>query len=313
VMREPRRIASLLPSGTEMLYGLGLGDRVVAVSHECDYPPEVAGKPRVTAACVMSGGDSRQIDDDVRQRLSSGTPLYELDAAMLADLAPDLIVTQAQCDVCAIRYEDVLDAVAHQPALKDAQVLALNPMSLSEIFEDILRVGQATGRGDQARQYVAELHGRVEAVRSATSGVLPDERPRVACIEWIEPLMLAGNWVPELIEIAGGECELTQPGRHSAYVEWGRLLEFDPEVIVLMPCGFDLERTTAETQTLTNCPGWYRIAATGHQQVWAVDGNAYFNRSGPRIVDSLELLAHLIHPELVPPPQGGQGLWRQFR
>ena len=309
----PQRIASLLPSGTEMLYGLGMGDRVVAVSHECDYPPQAAGKPRVTAACVLTEGGSRQIDDDVRRRMASRAPLYELDVMKLAELAPDLIVTQAQCDVCAIRYEDVVQAVASQPALRNTQVLALNPMSLGEILADILRVGQATGSEDQARQYLAELKGRVEAVRAATAGVLPDERPRVACIEWIDPLMLAGNWMPELIEIAGGECGLTRPGHHSPYVEWDRLLAFDPEVIVLMPCGFDLARTTAEAPSLKDCPGWYRIAATGHQRAWAVDGNAYFNRSGPRIVDSLELLAHLVHPELVPPPARGKGLWRQFK
>lgn len=297
-MTEPARIASLLASATEMLYGLGVGDRVVAVSHECDFPPEVRGKPRATFTNIAVGAPSGQIDAEVRQRLAAGSPLYEIDAAQLATLRPDLIVTQAQCDVCAVKYDDVLEVVRTQPALADTRVVALNPLCLADVFADIERVGEAVGRAAGARAYAARLKSRVEAVRQRTAAFPRARQPRVLCIEWLEPLMAAANWMPDLIELAGGVQSLTAAGRHSTYSAWDVLRAFDPEVIVVMPCGFDLARTTDESRLLRNLPGWSEVTAVRRGRVYAVDGNAYFNRAGPRLVDSLEILASLIHPEL---------------
>lgn len=289
-----KRIASLLASSTEILYGLGLGDCVVAVSHECDFPDEVRSKPRVTHTRVQAEASSRDIDEQVKAACAAGEALYQIDVAKLVELRPDLIVTQAQCDVCAVRYADVVSAVRDNAALSGTQIVSLNPMTLEGVFEDIVRVGEAAGVADRAAEYVRSLGARVEAVRAKSAGVAAERRPRVAAIEWIDPPMLGGNWMPELIELAGGRCDLVQAGRHSTFANWGEVAAFDPEVIVVMPCGFDLKRTMAEAPTLRSFPGWEKISAVRGGRVFAVDGNAYFNRSGPRLVDSLEILAALI-------------------
>jgi iron complex transport system substrate-binding protein len=309
---HPVRIASLLSSGTEMLYALGLGERVVAVSHECDYPAEVRHKPRVTFTRVAAEASSREIDDHVRSLAAQREPLYGIDVARLAALRPELIVTQAQCDVCAVRYEDVVQAVRETPELRGTQVIALNPATLGDIFADIVRVGRAAGCQDEAGRYVDSLGERVERIRGRTASLTAAGRPRVACIEWIDPLMLAGNWMPELIEIAGGQSGLTRPGHHSPYADWQTLAGYDPQVVLVAPCGFDLERTLAECQSEPF--QWRQLAAFRNGRAFAVDGNAYFNRSGPRMVDSLEILAHLIHPEWFgPPPLAGGGMpWRKL-
>lgn len=299
-MPPPQRIASLLASATEMLYGLGLGERVVAVSHECDWPAEVLHQPRVTRSRVDSQAASDAIDEQVKQMLAAGAALYEVDVEQLVRLAPELIVTQAQCDVCAVRYEDVLAIVAHEPALRETQVVALNPQSLEEVWSDIHRIAEAARVPEAAEAYVAGLQARVDRVRSTV--VTRSSTPRVALIEWTEPLMLSGNWLPEMVELAGGRHDLTQAGVHSPYVSWNDLRSYDPEVVLIMPCGFDVERTLKEAVSVTQQPGWKDLTAVQTGRVWAVDGNAYFNRSGPRLVDSLEILAHLIHPELFPPP-----------
>jgi iron complex transport system substrate-binding protein len=193
--------------------------------------------------------------------------------------------------------------VRKEPALRDTRVVSLNPLSLEDVFRDIERVGQAVDREARAGEYIAELKSRVEKIRHRTASLSPEQRPRVACVEWIEPLMLAANWMPDLIELAGGVQPFSMSGRHSVYNDWQQVVEFDPEVIVVMPCGFDLERTIAEAQTLTNVPGWSSMSAVRNGRVFAVDGNAYFNRSGPRVVDSLEILAHLFHPQLFSEPK----------
>ncbi len=296
----PQRIASLLAGGTEILYGLGLGERVVAVSHECDYPEEVRAKPRATFTNITVDATSRSIDEQVKSLTSTGAPIYSIDVELLASLRLDLIVTQSQCNVCAVSYNDVLAAVQTNPALRSTIVVALNPTTLEGVFEDILRVGEAAGCRKRAEEYVAELRGRVEAIRSKTAGLPASERPRVACIEWIEPVMIAANWMPEMVQIAGGQNGLTRPGAKSAYSHWDDVVAYNPEVIVVMPCGFDLPRTIEEAKALTSFPGWTNLAAVRNGRVYAVDGNAYFNRSGPRIVDSLEILAQLLHPGLFP-------------
>ncbi len=292
----PQRIVSMLASATEMLYGLGLGERVVAVSHECDWPRAALTKPRVTTSHVVSTASSQAIDDQVRELFQSGQALYGIDVPALIALQPDLIVTQAQCDVCAVAYEDVLRTVQSEPALRATQVVALNPQHFADVLSDIRRVSVACGCVDEGERYVARLSERIEAVRRVTASMNATERPRVACIEWIEPLMIAANWMPDLIDWAGGVQTLTRGGEHSGYTPWDNLIAFDPEKIVIMPCGFDLPRTWHEAECLRAKPHWQQITAVRQGEVYAVDGNAYFNRSGPRLVDSLEILARLLHP-----------------
>ena len=288
------RIVSLISAGTEMLYALGLGEQVVAVSHECDWPPECRDLPRVTWSNIDSTAGSDAIDRQVRRLMEAGKPLYQIDAAKIAELRPDLIVTQAQCDVCAVAYDDVLAAVKNSPALQRTQVLSLNPRSLSDVFNEMLQLGAAAGELQKATEVVDGLRMRVERIRSLTARFSQSDRPRVAIIEWTEPLMLAGNWVPELIDIAGGRCELTLSGPHSRVHTWEELMEFDPEVIVVCPCGFASDRSAIELDRLTVRPEWNSFSAVRNNQVFAVDGNAYFNRPGPRLVNSLELLNDLI-------------------
>jgi len=311
VMNTPRRIASLISSATEMLFLLGLGERVVGVSHECDFPPEIAGLPRLTRSLVDSDAASRAIDDRVRSLTMEQSALYTIDVERLAELRPDLIVTQAQCDVCAVRYDDVVAAVRDTPALRGAQIAALNPSRIADVLADIETLGHAAGVPQAASKAVADLEARIENVRRVASQIAA--RPRVACLEWIDPVMLAANWTPELVTWAGGEAGLVELGAHSSYADWDAIRRYDPEVIVIMPCGFDCERAIVEAQVLPRQPGWHELSAVRAGRVFAADGNAYFNRSGPRLVDSLELLAHLFHPSHFPPPhQVPCNAWRQL-
>jgi iron complex transport system substrate-binding protein len=314
-MAGTQRIVSLISSATEILYLLGLGDRVAGVSHECDYPSDVAGKPRLTRSLVDSSASSRTIDEQVRTLAEGQSALYAIDIDALAALAPEVIITQTQCDVCAVRYEDVVAAVRDVPALNHARVLALNPRSLADVFGDILRVGEVVGEREAAVAAVESLRQRVDAVRSKTVDLPPAEIPRTACLEWIDPPMLAANWTPELVEMAGGAPGLALGERHSTYADWNAIVEYDPQVVIAMPCGFDLERSIVEAQALRRFSRWAELSAVGLGRAWAVDGNAYFNRSGPRLVDSLEILAHLLHPQRFAPPAGLAGIgcpWRRL-
>lgn len=295
-----QRIVSLLSSATEILYALGLGDHVTAISHECDYPPEALSKPRATVCRINAEASSREIDDEVRRRLQAGLPLYEVDRDLLARLRPQLIVTQAQCDVCAVRYEDVIETARCLPELGGAQIVALNPASLEDVFRDILRVGDAAGCLVAAQEYVDALRRRVDLVRVRTQGLPPSQKPRVVCIEWIEPLMLAANWIPELLDLAGAAPGIGAGGGHSKYHSWSDVVEYQPEVLIIMPCGFDAKRAGREAKSLSRLTGWKDMPAVRTGRVFAVDANAYFNRPGPRLVESLELLAHLVHPERFP-------------
>lgn len=294
----PQRIVSLISSATEILYGLGLGPQIVAVSHECDFPADARSKPRATFSHIDSSAPSGAIDAQVRDLTAAGKSLYEIDEALLLRLQPDLIVTQAQCDVCAVRFQDVIDFVRRDPTLRGTPVFSLNPQHLDDVMKDVLRLGEITGRDDAAEEYVAIMRERISAVRARTGTLAVERRRRTACIEWIDPPMIAGNWTPELIELAGGVQTFTQAGHHSVYTPWDDVVRFDPEVIVVMPCGFDLERTVAEAARLRDFPHWKNLSAVRTGRVYAADGNALFNRSGPRLVESLELLAELIHPEL---------------
>jgi iron complex transport system substrate-binding protein len=307
------RIASLLASSTEILYALGLGDRVIAVSHECDFPRDAVGKPRVTMTNIVATAGSREIDTQVGAMLAAGEPLYRIDEALLTSLEPDLIVTQAQCDVCAVKYADVLDFVARGP--QPCEVVALNPTSMDEVLADIARVGEACGVPERAAAVMHDLQRRIDAVKDRTADLTPTERPCVGCIEWIDPLYLAANWMPELIDWAGGRQPFARGGVHSTIHAWDEFVAADPECIVVMPCGFDLKRTLAECEQLRQMPCWSKLTAVRRKRVYATDGNAYFNRSGPRLVDSLEILARLVHPSrfgLDEQVAEEPGIWRRL-
>ena len=292
------RIVSLLSSSTEILFALGLGEQVLAISHECDYPPAALHLPRATRSLVDSSRASLEIDEQVRALAAAGAALYEIDRELICRLAPHLIVTQAQCDVCAVRYQDVLDLARAEPSLARTRVLALNPASLGDILQDIRAVADAAGVAIRGERYVAGLQDRIDRV--AARKLQP--RPRVVCLEWLGPLMTAGNWTPELIELAGGESCLAEAGRHSGYIEWTQVAACNPDVLLIAPCGFGLARSQAESRRLWQLPGFADLAAVKSGRAWVLDGNAYLNRSGPRIVDTLEILAGLLrgHPPAEP-------------
>ena len=290
------RIASLISSATEMLFGIGLDDEIVAVSHECDHPSQAALRPKASFTNIAADAPSALIDRQVKELVAAGKPLYEVDIDLLAELRPDVIVTQAQCDVCAVRYDDVATAVAGEPSLRHTKLIALNPMSLGDILSDIRRVAAEVGRAEAGERYAASLAARIAAVANRTATLSAAERPLVACIEWIDPLMIAGNWNPELIHLAGGRQIWAEPGKHSTYTPWDDVRSADPDVIVVMPCGFDQIRTEREAESLKELPGWQDLNAVRSGRVHCVDGNALFNRSGPRLVDSLELLHKLLQP-----------------
>jgi iron complex transport system substrate-binding protein len=286
------RIASLVPSATEMLFALGLGDSVVAVTHECDYPAGAEQLPHLTRSVIPLGLDPAEIDHAVRERTGNGEALYELDEDTLDELDVDLIVTQAVCAVCAVSFDDVR-AVAERLPTKP-EVVSLDPTTLGEVLADVPRLAEAAGVAEAGEQLVAELGERLEAVERAVEDAA---RPRVAALEWLDPIYIGGHWVPQMIELAGGEDALGQPGEKSRTAEWSEVEAMAPEVVISMPCGYYAEEAAAETMR------WRRhLGLVGPRAVYAVDAAAYFSRPGPRLVDGVELLGHLLHPELVPAP-----------
>ena len=308
------RIISLLPSATEIVCALGLSEALVGVTHECDYPPVARTRPIVTHSLLdHERATSEEIDQAVRQQLRDGLSLYELDYALLAQLAPDLVLTQALCEVCAVAYGDVERAIRDISAAGDSlapRVLSLEPHGLEDILATIEYVGAAAGVAQRAATLVSALRARIERVRARAA--LAERRPRVACLEWIDPTFGPGHWLPELVELAGGCAGLGVAHHDSRRVAWEDVIAFAPEVIIVTPCGFDLRRTVAEAaQILPNRNGWAALPAVRQGRVYAVDGNAYFSRPGPRIVDSLELLAELIHPELCA-GWGPRGAWQSL-
>ncbi len=286
------RIASLVPSATEMLFALGLGDDVVAVTHECDYPPEVRSRPHLTRTVLPAGLSAREIDNTVKVRVAEGQALYELDEELLASLAPDLIVTQAICEVCAVSYEDVLEVAARLPGRP--QVIQQDPSTLGEMLEDVIRLGEAARIEPQAHELRGELEGRLATVRAAVSGA---SLPRVIALEWLDPPFVGGHWIPEMISIAGGEDVAGPPGLKSPEVSWGELSGLGPDVAIAMPCGWYVE--DSRTQALEH---WEQIEELGAKRIFAVDAASTFSRPGPRLIDGVELLGHLLHPDLVDPP-----------
>ena len=285
---RPERIVSLLPSVTELLFAVGAGDHVVAVTHECDHPEDgVRGLPRVTSnALPTAGAAARDIDTHIRTARHAGSSIYNLDAHRLAELEPDLIVTQELCDVCAVAYETVERAVRTLPG--EVPVISLEPRTLEDIVATALAVGEATGDEHGGAALAAAMRERIAVVKALSR---PDPRPRVACIEWTDPVFAGGHWVPEMVAVAGGEDVLGVAGEPSAVVDWERVVAAEPEVMVLMPCGFGLERTLEVAADVTRRPRFAALPCARAGRVIAVDGSSYFNRPGPRIVDGLEILA----------------------
>jgi iron complex transport system substrate-binding protein len=286
------RIASLVPSATEMLFALGLGESVVAVTHECDYPLGVEQLPHLTRSVIPDGLDAAEIDRAVRERTGEGEALYELDEDTLAELDIHLIVTQAVCEVCAVSFDDVRAVAERLPSRPE--VISLDPSTLGEVLADIPRLAEATLVPEAGEQLVAELGGRLEAVERAVEDA---PRPRVAALEWLDPVYIGGHWVPQMIELAGGEDALGAPGEKSRTAEWSEIEAVAPEIVISMPCGYYAEQAAAETMRWRG-----HLGLVGPRAVYAVDAAAYFSRPGPRLVDGVELLGHLLHPELVPAP-----------
>jgi iron complex transport system substrate-binding protein len=285
---------SLIASSTEIVAALGQESLLVGRSHECDWPPRVRTLPAVSRPAFDTSGSSRAVDLALKERLRRALSIYEVDPDLLRQLAPDLIITQTQCEVCAVSPADV-ERAACELTGRPARILALEPDGLDDVWRDIGRVADALGVHSRGAELVASLRSRVEAIRRRAAAV-PD-RPRVAVVEWIDPLMAAGNWMPELVEIAGGINLFGQARRHSPWMSWEALAAADPDVILVSPCGFDLARTAVEMPTLTASPGWSRLAAVRAGRVCLADGNAYFHRPGPRLVESLEILAEVLHPD----------------
>lgn len=284
------RIVSLVPHATELLFALGLGDEIVAVTHECDHPPAALARRRVTRDVLPAGLSAGEIDRAVRERTSQGEAIYELDCDALAQLAPDLIVTQALCPVCAVSYDDVREIAKQLPTRPS--VIALDPKTLGETLGDVRTLAEATDRRDRGVELVGEIAGRIDRVRLA---VREQPRVRVAALEWLDPVYVAGHWTPQMIELAGGEDVLGLPGEASRVLSWEQVAAARPQVVVAMPCGYDAPRALQEATTFAR-----ELADLGARRIVAVNAAAYFSRPGPRLIDGLELLGQILHPESFP-------------
>jgi iron complex transport system substrate-binding protein len=280
-----------------MLSALGLGDQLVAVTHECDYPPEAQAKRHVTRSVIPNGLSAAEIDAAVRERTQRGEALYELDEEGLRGLGVDLIVTQAVCGVCAVSFDDVRAVAARLPTRP--RVISLDPATIGEVLGDVPRLAEAAGVPDSGQRLVTETGARLDAVQAAVEGA---PRPRVAALEWLDPVFVGGHWVPQMVEMAGGEDVLGRPGERSRTAGWDEVAAAAPEVVFSMPCGYDAERAAQETLEQRE-----RLAELGARVV-AVDAAAYFSRPGPRLVDGVELLAHLLHPDRIPAPPPGRAI-----
>jgi iron complex transport system substrate-binding protein len=294
------KIVSLLPSATEIVCALGLGAQLVGVTHECDSPAFVRDLPKVTTTLIPHDAASDRIDALVRAQSSTDEALYRLDIPMLEVLAPDLIVTQSLCNVCAVATAEVTDAAWRLPG--SPPVVNLEPMTLDGVFDAILAVGAATNCDEVAAEVAAGLRGRVDAVARRTAAIPHEDRPHVAFLEWIDPLFNGGHWNPELVELAGGRDALGSPAQPSRTITWQQVVDAKPDVVFVSCCGYTTERALADLPILQAETGWASLPAVQAGRVYVSDGNAYFSRPGPRLVDSLEILAHALHPETHPPP-----------
>jgi iron complex transport system substrate-binding protein len=287
------RIVSLIASSTEIVCALGCEDWLVGRSHECDFPESVQRLPVCTATKFVTDGTSYEIDQRVKAILQEGLSVYRVDAEKLKQLRPDVIITQTQCEVCAVSLRDVEAAVCELIDSKP-QIVSLQPNALTDLWADVMRVAEALDIHERGRLLVQQLQQRLAAIAEAASA-LPN-KPRVASIEWIEPLMAAGNWMPELVQMAGGINLFGEAGKHSPWMTWEQLCEKDPDIILVLPCGFDIPRARQEMPVLMQKPEWPQLQAVRNRRVFLADGNQYFNRPGPRLVESLEILAEIFHP-----------------
>ncbi len=298
------RVISLIASATEIVHALGMGEFLVGRSHECDFPPSVESLPICTAPRFAVSGNSQDIDRLVKDQLREAVSVYEVKEAVLGQLEPTHILTQSQCEVCAVSLRDVELALSRRLSCQP-NVVSLKPNCLADIWNDIQCVADALGISSVGRQVVMQLRLQLRSI----AGKVPVQkaRPTVACIEWLEPLMAAGNWVPELVAMAGGINLFGLAGKHSPWMSWAELCRLDPEVIVVMPCGFDLARTRSEMYWLSQRREWAGLRAVRNRRVYVTDGNQYFNRPGPRVVDTLQILAEILYPEDLEPSLKGAG------
>lgn len=287
------KICSFLPAATEVMFLLGLGDQIAGVTHECDYPPEARQK-RVLVRPRIHGGTSAEIDQQVSAQAAQGESLYTVEAGALREIAPDVIITQDLCQVCAASPNDLAAVLASLP--KPPRVILFSPHTLAEVWSGIREIGAACGREAEARAWMNAAEQRIAAVRRAVAGAA---HPRVVCVEWLDPFYVAGHWTPEIIEIAGGEDVLGRAGAHSPRVTWEQIAAAQPDVILIAPCGFTLEAAVAEFHQTPRPAGWSDVPAVRAGRVYAIDANAYTSRSGPRLVDGIEILASLLHPDRI--------------
>jgi iron complex transport system substrate-binding protein len=292
-MTDSPRIISLLPSATEIVAALGFGDHLVGRSHECDFPAGVEKLPACSSTKVPVEGTSSEIDERVKEIVADGLSVYRVDTERLRELRPDLILTQTQCAVCAVTPRDLEQALCTWTGAQPVMV-SLEPNNLDDVWNDFRRVGDALGVRSRAEDLIASLTKRLENIRAATRKL---SRPTVAAIEWLDPLMAGGNWMPELIEIAGGQSFFAAAGEHSNWLEWATLIEADPGVILLLPCGFKIAQTIRDLNSLTSNPAWASLRAVKEGRVYLIDGHHFFNRPGPRLVESAEIVAEILHPD----------------
>lgn len=302
------RIVTLLPSATEIVCALGFEDQLVGRSHECDFPASVVRLPALTEAKFNPEGTSREIDQRVKKIVADALSVYRVDAARLRELRPDVIVTQSQCEVCAVSESDVEAAVAEWLGARP-RIVSLAPYGLDDVFTDMQRVADALGASARGVELVASLRARLAAIAERARNAAP--RPRVATIEWLDPLMAAGNWMPTLVEMAGGSNLFGTAGEHSPWMKFDELAAKDPDVILISPCGFNMDRAAKDMPMLTERAEWPQLSAVRNRRVFIADGNQYFNRPGPRIAESLEILAEIVHPELFHFGHEGSG-WRRL-
>lgn len=304
-----QRIISLLPAATEMICALGLEHQLVGRSHECDYPSSIVNLPVCSSAKFISGSNSAEIDKQVKEILSDSLSIYEVDSALIKQLSPDIIITQAQCEVCAVSLNDV-ELALKDLLEKECQIISLEPHGLDDIYREIQLLANQLGVPEAGVELLELSEERINIIRHKLKFI--SERPSVACVEWLSPLMIAGNWTPEIVEIAGGTPVLTLAGKHSSYINFEDIVKANPDILVIMPCGFSIQRTLQEINLLIDLPGWSDLKAVQNQKIFVVDGNQYFNRSGPRITDSIEIMAEIINPKQFVFGYEGNG-WLQFK
>lgn len=302
------KIISLLPAATEIVCALGLETQLIGRSHECDFPESVKDLPVCSSAKFISGSDSAEIDRQVKEILTNALSIYTIDKEMIRKLNPDVIITQAQCEVCAVSLKDVEDALEGLLE-KECRIISLEPNVLSDVYNDMRNIADVMGVSAQANDLLERASERLNIIRHKLKFL--SEKPKVACIEWLAPLMVAGNWTPELVQIAGGISLLAVNGKHSPFIDFKDIQNEDPDLIIVMPCGFSIQRTLQEINLLLELPGWQELKAVKNKRIYIVDGNQYFNRSGPRLTDSVEILAEIINPRQFVFGYEGEG-WLRF-